>query len=168
MAKSGNSCVFLYNFLINKMINLIAGIDCKVDSKGRVLLPTTLKNQLQEVLSQGFIVKRSIYHKCLELYPRSAWETQVEHLNKLNLFIKKNVDFIRIFTAGIRELELDATFRLQIPKDLVEFAGLKSDVVLASATTYLEIWDKTAYEAALSSVENIEELAETVMGNIPQ
>jgi len=151
------------------MLSLFAGHDCSLDVKGRVLLPGTLKKQLMPVLDQGFVIKRSMFQPCLELYPRPVWDKQMKQISRLNRFIKKNNDFVRLFMAGVREVELDGSGRLQIPRDLVVFAELKSDIVISSLSEILEIWDKQKYEAHFSSSEAIdkEALAEDVMGNIP-
>ena len=150
------------------MISLLNGQDCTLDAKGRVLIPGALKKQLMPVLNEGFIIKRCMFQQCLELYPRPVWDKQMRQISKLNRFIKKNNDFIRLFMAGVHEVELDSSGRLQIPRDLVLFAEFKADIVLASQSEFLEIWDKVKYEAFNSSSESIdkEKLAEDVMGNI--
>ena len=149
------------------MVEIIGVHDCKVDSKGRLLLPSALKSQLESILSEGFILKRSIFQSCLELYPRSEWNRAVKGVNKLNRFVKKNNDFIRVFMAGVREVELDQTGRLLIPKDLAVFAGISGPIVLASALNMIEIWDKDKYESSISeSLGDFSSLAEDVMGQI--
>jgi MraZ protein len=88
-------------------------------------------------------------------------------VNKLNRFKRKNVEFIRLFTAGVKIVELDATGRLLIPKDLVGFSSISNSIVLASVGTYVEIWDKDAYEESLNNPEtDIATLAEEVMGSL--
>lgn len=149
------------------MINVIGTYECKVDAKGRLMLPTALKKQLMAELEQGFVMKRSMFDKCLELYPMSEWNDKMNLVNRLNKFVRKNVEFIRLFTAGVKIVELDVTGRLLIPKDLVGFGAIDKDIVLASAGTYVEIWDKDAYEAKLSNPEtDIATLAEEVMGSL--
>ncbi|MBK6962404.1 MAG: division/cell wall cluster transcriptional repressor MraZ [Bacteroidales bacterium] len=149
------------------MVDIIGVHDCKVDSKGRLMLPSALKSQLDAIISEGFIIKRSIFQPCLELYPKSEWNRSVRGVNKLNRFIKKNNDFIRVFMAGVREVEPDNTGRLLIPKDLALFASISKDIVLASALNIIEIWDKDKYEASIKeSLTDFSQLAEDVMGQI--
>lgn len=85
---------------------------------------------------------------------------------KLNRFVKKNNDFIRKFTAGVKTVEVDANGRLLIPKDLIGFAGIGKEIVLSSAIDIVEIWDKEQYESAINGGEDFADLAEEVMGNI--
>lgn len=149
------------------MINLIGTYECKADVKGRVMLSSALKKQLMPVLQDGFVLKRSVFQPCLELYPMAEWNSMMQKVNKLNRFVKKNNDFIRLFTAGLKMIELDASGRLLIPSDLQKFAGIKKEIVLSSAVNIIEIWDKQKYEEAISAAtENFVELAEQVMGNV--
>ena len=148
------------------MINLIGTYECKSDAKGRLMFSSAFKKQLDSVLQDGFVVKRAVFQPCLELYPMKEWNLMMEKINKLNRFNKKNNDFIRRFTAGVKMVELDATGRILIPKDLFEFAGIKKQVVMSSSVNIIEIWDKDKYEKAINeAADDFADLAEEVMGN---
>ena len=130
------------------------------------MLPTSLKKQLGS-LEEGFVLKRSVFQPCLELFPMSEWNKMMLKINKLNRFVKKNNDFIRRFTAGVKMVEIDATGRLLIPKDLVIFAKIDKEIVLNSAINIIEIWDKDLYENAVDdATDDFADLAEEVMGNL--
>ncbi|WP_411030261.1 division/cell wall cluster transcriptional repressor MraZ [Spongiimicrobium sp. 3-5] len=148
------------------MISFIGTYDCKADTKGRVMLPVSLKNQMAPILNKGFVIKRSVFQPCLELYPMEEWNALMQKMSKKNRFKKKNDDFIRTFSAGIKPVEIDGTGRLQIPKNLVSIAGITKEVVLSSSINIIEIWDKDSYEKVIAeSSANFAELAEEVMGN---
>ncbi|EAR13129.1 putative cell division protein [Polaribacter irgensii 23-P] len=148
------------------MINLIGTYECKADAKGRVLFASALKKQLQPVLNEGFVIKRAVFQPCLELYSMEEWQLIMSKINKLNKFVKKNNDFIRRFTAGVKIVEFDSAGRVLIPKDLADFAGIKKQVVLSSAVNIIEIWDKDNYEKAIDAAAlDFAALAEEVMGN---
>jgi len=148
------------------VINFIGTYDCKADTKGRVMIPVTLKNQLAPVLNKGFVIKRSVFQPCLELYPIEEWNLLMQKMNKKNRFRKKNNDFIRRFSAGVKPVEIDATGRLLIPRNLMEIAGISKNVVLSSTINIIEIWDKDSYEKVLEETAvNFAELAEEVMGD---
>jgi MraZ protein len=146
---------------------IIGTYECKVDAKGRVLLPAPLKKQLASSLQNGFVLKRSVFQPCLELYPMEEWDLMMKKINKLNRFVKKNNDFIRRFTAGVKVVEIDALGRLLVPKDLVVFASIDKDVVFSSAVNIVEIWDKDLYEKSIDGADvDFADLAEEVMGNL--
>lgn len=145
---------------------LIGTYECKVDAKGRLPLPAGLRKQLATVMEEGFVLKRSVFQNCLELHPMSEWNKVMSEINQLNRFVKKNNDFIRQFTAGVKVVEIDANSRIQIAKDLVAFAGISKDVVLSSSINVIEIWDKDKYEQSVNVDEiDFAQLAEEVMGN---
>ncbi|WP_298237824.1 division/cell wall cluster transcriptional repressor MraZ [uncultured Algibacter sp.] len=147
------------------MDSLIGTYECKVDAKGRLMMPAALKKQLSPVLQEGFVLRRSVFQKCLELYPLNEWQALMQKVNKLNKFKKKNNDFIRRFTAGVKMVEVDVNGRLLIPKDLTVFASISKNIVVASAINIVEIWDKDLYEQAISDAAlDFADLAEEVMG----
>lgn len=128
-------------------------------------MPSSLKKQLSAVMEKGFVLKRAVFQPCLELYPMDEWEVMMQNVNKLNRFKKKNNDFIRRFTAGVKFVELDASGRLLVPKDLTIFANIGKNVVVSSAINIVEIWDKDKYEQAIDDATvDFADLAEEVMG----
>lgn len=141
---------------------------CRVDAKGRFLLPGALKSQLLASLNEGFIVKRSIFSPCLELYPKPSWDELILKItSKLNRFKKDDNDFIRAYTAGLKELEADSNGRLLIPRDLAVFAGISGDIVVTAKMACIEIWDKAKYDEIVNATQtNISDLAEKILGNI--
>jgi len=156
-----------YQLKTSKLNSIIGTYECKVDAKGRLLLPAPFKKQLSAALLDGFVLKRSVFQPCLELYPMAEWNLMMNKINKLNRFVKKNNDFIRRFTAGVKVVEIDALGRLLVPKDLVAFASISKDLVLSSAINIVEIWDKDLYENFISNDEvDFADLAEAVMGNL--
>ena len=150
------------------MINIIGTYECKADTKGRVMFPSALKKQLQKVLGDGFVIKRSVFNQCLEIHPMQEWNEVVGQVNKLNRFVKKNNDFIRSYMAGLKIVDVDGSGRFLIPKDLLSFAGLEKQIVLSSSVNMIEIWDKDKYESSVAeSLKDFGDLAEDVMGNQP-
>ncbi|WP_313807994.1 division/cell wall cluster transcriptional repressor MraZ [Flavobacterium sp.] len=148
------------------MTNIIGTYECKIDAKGRLMVPAPLKKQLPS-LEEGFVLKRSVFDKCVELWPKSEWDLMMLKINKLNRFNKKSNDFIRKFMAGVKMVEIDDAGRLLISKDLIDFANISKDLVLSSKVNIVEIWDKNLYEQAISDDDiDFGDLAEEVMGGL--
>ncbi len=147
------------------MVQLLGEFDCKLDTKGRMMVPSNLKKQLPNVEQEGLVINRG-FEKHLVIYPRKVWEGIVEELSKLNQYEKKTREFIRFFTRGATELTLDFSGRVNLPKSLLEFAGIEGEVVLACQFDKIELWSKSAYDSLLDSEpEDFSNLAEEVMGN---
>ena len=148
------------------MTNLIGTYECKSDAKGRIMLPSALKKQLSLVMQDGFVIKRSVFNNCLEMYPMKEWNTMAAQVNQLNRFIKKNIDFIRSYMSGLKIVEADGNGRILIPKNLIVFAEIDKEIVLTASVNVIEIWDKQQYEDTIkSTLKDFGKLAEEVMGN---
>ena len=148
------------------MQHFIGTYECKADEKGRIMLPVSIKKQLSDKLNNGFVIKRAVFNSCLELYPLKEWDELMLRINKLNRFNKKNIDFIRRFTAGVKQIDIDISGRILIPRDLINHAKISKDIVVSSAVNILEIWDKGLYEKAIDDAKgDFGNLAEDVMGD---
>jgi len=147
------------------MTNLLGEYQCRLDVKGRVMMPAALKRQVPPEAEERFVINRG-FEKCLVLYPMNEWRTITEDINKLNLYVKKNRDFVRYFQRGATELNLDGTNRLLLPKSLLGYAGIQKDIVLFAYSNRVEVWDKATYNNLLTDEpEDFSTLAEDVMGN---
>jgi len=147
------------------MLNLLGTYEAKLDVKGRFMFPAPYKAQMGDEGLKGFVVKRSIFKKCLELFPREQWQEETAMVSKLNMFKKKNADFVTKFMAGVKPVELDGTGRILLPKDLLTYGGITKQIVLTSVVNRIEIWDKDAYEKAVDyNPDDFADLAEEVMG----
>lgn len=148
------------------MISLIGEYDCKVDAKGRFMFPVNLRKQLEEVFEKGFVINRNLHQKCLVLYPIHEWNKLNKKLSKLNRLIKANDVFVRKFTGGATTADADVTGRVLLPKPLVEYASITTDIKVLGSNNVIEIWDKKLYDAFLTQDMDIEKLAEDVLGNL--
>ncbi len=148
------------------MSHFLGEFECKLDAKGRLMLPAGLRKQMPEAEREGLVINRG-FEKHLVIYTRKEWDAIVADLSKLNQYEKKTRDFIRYFTRGASELSLDAAGRILVPKSLLEYGGMTSDVVLASQFNKIELWAKDAYDAQLDNEpDNFSNLAEEVMGGL--
>jgi MraZ protein len=148
------------------MISLIGEYECKVDAKGRFMFPVNLRKQLEEVFEKGFVINRNLHQKCLVLYPINEWNKLNKKLSKLNRLIKANDVFVRKFTGGATTADADATGRVLLPKPLVEYASITTDIKVLGSNNVIEIWDKNLYDTFLTQDLDIEKLAEDVLGNL--
>lgn len=147
------------------MPHFLGEFDCKLDAKNRLMIPAGLKKQLPDAEREGLVINRG-FEKHLVVYTRKEWDRIVEDLSKLNSYEKKTRQFIRYFTRGASELMLDSAGRVLLPKALLEYAGIVSDVVLACQFNKIEIWAQDAYDTQIDNEpENFANLAEEVMGN---
>ena len=148
------------------MLNLLGEYDVRLDAKGRLVLPSGLKKQLADQLSQGFVVNRDVFRPCLVLYPQSVWDGINRMLGRLNRFVEKNMEFIRRFTAGATHLELDSSGRLLLPKALMDEPKLGKELKLIGLGDRVEVWSKAGYAQMRKQKVDLSALAEEVMGSL--
>ena len=147
------------------MIQLLGEYVCKLDSKGRLMVPSSLKKQLPNVDQEGLIIKRG-FEKNLMIYPRATWNEVAAKVASLNQFEEKSRTFSRYFLSGVSELSLDSAGRVLLPKMLLDWAGIEGDIVMMCQFDKIEVWSKSAYDKMLESEpEDFAKLAEEVMGN---
>ncbi len=148
------------------MANLFGEYVCKLDAKGRVMLPTGLKKQLSGADQDRFVLNRG-FEKNLTLYPDSEWKKITKEIDSLNLYNKKSRDFVRYFYRGASEILCDSANRLLLPKPLLDYAGIENEVVLFAYGNRIEIWSKQLYEQTMNAEPaEFSDLAEEVMGRI--
>ncbi|MEJ7691714.1 division/cell wall cluster transcriptional repressor MraZ [Daejeonella sp.] len=147
------------------MSHFLGEFDCKLDAKGRMMIPSSLKKQLPEAEREGLVINRG-FEKHLVIYTKKEWDQITSELSRLNLYEKKSRDFVRYFTRGATELALDSANRILFPKALMEYAGITTEVVLSCQLNKIEVWAKDAYDAQMDNEpDNFANLAEEVMGN---
>lgn len=146
---------------------LLGEYEVAIDAKGRFLLPAGLRKQLPEGMGDSFIINRG-FEPCLVLYTKDVWDVLSAKMNKLNDFNPKERQFKRLFLNGASMIELDGAGRMNLPKNLMEYAGLTSskEMVLAAQGNKVELWDKPAYQAYMKqAMGNLSLLAEEVGGS---
>lgn len=144
------------------MYQFLGEYELKIDTKNRVALPSVLRKQLSEDMNH-FVISRAL-DKCLNFYPIDAWREVEAELNKLNPFVKKERDFARFVRGGATEVILDSQGRMVLPKRLMGYANISSDLILLGNGNLFEMWDLETYEKMLSiDPEDFSLLAEEVM-----
>ena len=149
------------------MSYLVGHYNCKLDAKGRILVPSEFKEQLGEQVEEGFVLRPGLHAHCLELYTRKDWDEVQDQLRQaFSQFKAKQEAVLRKYNAGARFVKLDAGGRLLIGKDLIEKASLVKDIVITSVTTKMELWDKDLYEQSISGDLSDEEVFDVLSENI--
>lgn len=146
------------------MQTLLGEFPVTVDEKGRLMLPVALLKQLVPAARKKLVINRG-FEKHLTLYPINIWKKVSEELNMLNLYVRRNREFVRRFHNGATELPVDGTNRILIPKPLMEYGNISKDVVLFAYADRIELWSEKEYLKFMKERdEDFAKLAEDVMG----
>ncbi len=135
------------------MSNPTGTFNCKLDSKGRLMLPADFREQLGNQAEEDFVLRPGLHGTYLELYTIEDWNRRREILMKVNTFDRRKLDIMRKYLDGVKRTKLDASGRLQIPKELLDRSGLDKDIVIDSMFTNMEIWDKAKYEERVNEID---------------
>lgn len=147
------------------MATFIGDYTCKVDVKGRIILPMAFKKQMPADARDHFVVRKDIFENCLVLYSIEDWNIQLGKIRKrINPYNREHNKFLRNFFKGTAELSLDANNRLLLPKRLLDLIGAERDVVLAGQDGRIEIWPSDVYEKLDMTPKDFANLAEKLMG----
>lgn len=147
------------------MTGFIGEYHCKIDAKGRLLLPSEMRKQLSSEDQGTFVISRGV-DDCLSLYPMSEWGIVMEKLRTLNRFKAKDRKFARMFQKGATKIVADSNERILLPKGLLGWAEVQKEIVLVANVDLWEIWDKAKYEDLMGEDwEDFDQLAAEVMGN---
>lgn len=147
------------------MYRLTGEFDCKVDAKGRLRMPAGLVRQLGSGAA-SFTVNRG-FEKHLIMYPREVWEQKTNEINQLNIYNTQHRKVMRYFYRGATEVRLDSADRILLPKGLIDFAGIKKEIVLFAYRDQIEIWSKDRYEQMIGEEpEDFDAIANEVFGGV--
>jgi MraZ protein len=149
------------------MTIFIGDYTCKVDTKGRVMLPAAFKKQMPAASQDKFVVKKDIYEQCLVLYPMDEWERQNQIIRQnINPYNKQHNSFIREFYKDTAEVELDSNNRFVIPARLLNLAGIDkdNDVIMAGQLGKIEVWATNKYEQTSKDIGDFGDLANKILG----
>lgn len=147
------------------MATFIGDYECKVDAKGRIILPMAFKKQMPAGAPDHFVVRKDIFENCLVLYAIDDWNRQIEKIRKkINPYNREQNMFLRNFFKGTAELALDSNNRFLIPKKMLDLIGAGRDVVLTGQDGRIEIWASDVYDKIGMPPEDFADLAEKLLG----
>ncbi len=145
------------------MPQLLGEYDCKIDSKGRMRMPTLLLRQLGEGTAHTFVINRG-FEKCLIIYPEAIWNEITKDINNLNIYDEKKRRFVRYFYRGASKVTTDSAERILFPKRLMEYASIEKEIILFAYNDRIEVWDSVAYDKMLQEEpDDFSDLAQEVM-----
>ena len=138
------------------MLSFIGNYACKLDSKGRLMVPASFREELQRgrggdrgdrkggdgKMAVSVVLRRNIFEECIDVYPRGEWERLMEGLReRTSRFNEEHERFRRAFLRGAVEVELDGNGRMLVPRRMLEDVGVGAEAVLVGMDAKLELWE---------------------------
>lgn len=120
-----------------------------LDEKQRVAIPKRLAEDFGETELTSLYVAPGT-DRSLVVYSPAGFDRLARKIAKKSSNRVEVRNYKRLFYSRAERTEIDAQGRIRIPERLVEFAGLKRDVVLAGVHDHVEIWDAVAWSEFLN------------------
>jgi MraZ protein len=147
------------------MTTFIGDYICKLDSKGRVLIPAAFQKQMPLAAKDKFVIKKDVYEPCLVFFPMDEWERQNEMIKlNTNPYNREHARFLREYYKDTAEVEMDSSSRILVPARLLKLAQVDKEVVLAGQLDKIELWSPELYNASSASPDDFAELASRILG----
>lgn len=115
-----------------------------LDDKGRMVVPTRQRDALLQA-GDGHLILTVHPHRCLLLYPRSAWEPIRDQILAAPDFHPRSAAAKRVLVGNAREADPDAAGRILIPPELREQAELEKQVWFVGVGSHYEIWSDAGW-----------------------
>ncbi|HHP7240542.1 MAG TPA: division/cell wall cluster transcriptional repressor MraZ [Cyclobacteriaceae bacterium] len=127
------------------MALLTSEFECKLDTKGRLVLPAKIKTNLPEVSATELVLQKG-FEPNIVVYPMMEYRKIHNKISALSEFHPEQRKLKRNFFRSIAQVELDNAGRFLIPKHMLAHAQLEKDVIIIGMGNYLEIWNPKVYE----------------------
>ncbi len=129
----------------------------KIDPKGRISLPAGYRKELG---GSDLIVVPSPTDKALYVFNPESFEEWLDSLfdrsGGFNPRSRKDVVIRQRILASAATLVIDSAGRINVPKEMREYAHLNKDVAVAGNYDHVEIWEAELYEEAMSLISDEE------------
>ena len=127
--------------------------ECKLDAKGRLVLPSRLKSVLPEASKKSIII-RKVFEPNLIIYPLHEFQNIYTRINSLNEFSSEQRKLKRNLFSSISQVDLDSNGRFLLPKSMISHTGLEKDVILVGMGNVIELWSPDNYKKYLINDAN--------------
>ena len=122
-----------------------------LDAKGRLAVPTKHREALQLECASNLVLTAHP-HRCLLLYPQSAWEPIQAKMMALSSFDQQSSALQRLLVGFAEDITLDTSGRLLVSPVLRDFAGLDKEVMMVGQGSHFELWSMDAWRSQLAKV----------------
>lgn len=127
-----------------------------IDEKNRLVLPAKFRAFITDLEDKkGFFIVASPIpgEHCLRMYTMSGWKQVAAKLREEANKAKDPARYMRFFASRGEFGALDSQNRLVVPQKLMDYAGLKKDVLMVGNVDWIEVWNVGEYRAATESLD---------------
>ena len=144
------------------MSQFLGEYEVPIDEKGRIFIPAELRRKLLPEDGDTLVVIRGL-DGCLTAHPLQSWSA----ISKKIMELPQTDQKVRLFSRGTlsqaAELKLDRQGRVNLPRKLLERAGIGDRMTVIGALDKLEFWNPEAWRIYMEQAEStLEEVAQSL------
>lgn len=121
-----------------------------MDAKGRMAIPTRVREGLMESCGGRLVLTAHTEERCLLMYPEPKWQEILPRIQNLPAMSKEVRRVQRLLIGHACALEMDANGRILVPPTLRAHANLDKKLLLAGLGDKLELWSEDSWLALMN------------------
>lgn len=118
----------------------------KVDSKGRVSVPSQFRASLVNESFSGMIIYESFVNESIEGCDIERIKKISESIDDLEPFSEEREAFATAILGGAIQLSIDSDGRVILPEQLLKKVGITSQAVFVGKGSTFEIWEPARFQ----------------------
>ncbi len=118
----------------------------KVDSKGRVSVPSQFRASLVSANNSAMVVYESFINQCIEGCDLERIKKLSDSIDNLEPFSEERDAFATAVLGGSVQLSIDGDGRVILPENLLKTAKIKDSAVFIGKGATFEIWEPNSFE----------------------
>ncbi|MCK0106190.1 division/cell wall cluster transcriptional repressor MraZ [Marinobacter sp. S0848L] len=134
------------------MSNFLGSHAINMDAKGRLAIPTKLREELAQLCGGRIVLTASANtdeERCVLLYPEPEWEILRPKIEALPNIKKPVRRLQRLMLGNAAPMELDSAGRILVPPTLRSYAYLEKKLMLIGQGNKWELWSEERWMAWL-------------------
>ena len=117
----------------------------KVDSKGRVSVPSQFRASLVNDNYSAMVIYQSFINECIEGCDLERIKKLSESIDNLDPFSEERDAFATVVLGGSVQLSIDGDGRVILPENLLKTAKIKDNAVFVGKGSTFEIWEPNRF-----------------------
>lgn len=137
------------------MVFFVGEYQVTFSGQGRIIVP----KKIREALGGGktFTLTKG-FESCLSGFRNSDWEKAASILISQSTLENRKEETKRHLFSSAAIIEIDTQGRFVIPKNLLDYAGLKNNATIIGVGDHFEIWEPQRWEKYLVTLKKTEQL----------
>ena len=137
--------------------------DHTLDPKGRLIIPSKLREVFKEYSIEKFVLTRGL-DRCLFVFTADVWKEQEKKFKGMPFTKQESRQFNRLYFSGASEAACDKQGRILLPQYLKDYASITDHVMIVGVSDRFEIWSYDRWKAYFDdSLESFETIAEKII-----